>query len=324
MKSSRRSKRVLQRFPVACSGARSVWSAASPRRFSFHTTQSGEDSPHSKRSASTRCILIPKGSSMKRDLAVLALILLTTISAMGQGKKKPPPSPLPPPLEDPMKSPHRLLVSILPGGKITLNDNDVTDLKQLGEILRKTLEEREISQPRAVIFQAPPEMKYGELMAVLDVIDNSGGVPIIPYIGNLSVVVNISLVGAPNQFGGPSVSLPSVLSWASEAGYQKNLAIVTISKTGIYMIRGVKISSGDEGYELALESQIGLAMKKLGLEDPQVLYVNCDKDAFYSDIQLLIKAARAHTNQIAFWIKVKPRWIPMGVYRSPRRGNHRK
>src|SRR5215510_16248591 len=32
----------LQRFPVACSGARSVWSAASPRRFSFHTTQSGE------------------------------------------------------------------------------------------------------------------------------------------------------------------------------------------------------------------------------------------------------------------------------------------
>ena len=30
MKSPRSSERVLQRFPVACSGARSVWSALSP------------------------------------------------------------------------------------------------------------------------------------------------------------------------------------------------------------------------------------------------------------------------------------------------------
>jgi hypothetical protein len=39
----------IQRFPVACSGARSVWSALSPRRYSFHTTQSGEDSRRSTR-----------------------------------------------------------------------------------------------------------------------------------------------------------------------------------------------------------------------------------------------------------------------------------
>src|SRR5262245_1938628 len=41
--------RGLQRFPVACSGVRSVWSALSPRRFSFHTTQSGEGSRRSIR-----------------------------------------------------------------------------------------------------------------------------------------------------------------------------------------------------------------------------------------------------------------------------------
>jgi len=259
---------------------------------------------------------------MKRDLAVLALTLLITISAMGQGKKKPPMAPPPPPLEDPMKSPHRLLVSILPGGKITLNDDDVTDLKRLEEILRKTLEEREISQPRAVIFQAPPEMRYGELIAVLNVVDNSGGVPIIPHIEGLEDIVNISLIGAPDRFGRPSVSLPSVVSWASEAPYQKNLAIVMIPKTGIYMIRGVKISSSDEGYEQALASQIGLAMEKLGLEESHVVYVNCDKDALYSDIQQLIEIAHTRTTHIALLVKSKPAWVPMGVYRSPRRRNH--
>jgi biopolymer transport protein ExbD len=242
---------------------------------------------------------------------------------MGQGKKKPPPAPPPPPREDPMKSPNRLLVSILTGGKITVNDRDVADLKQLGEILEKTLEEREPFQ-REVIFQAPPEMKYGELVAVLNLIENSGGTPIFLFIGNLDDVVCIELVGAPSRFGGPHVSLPSVVSWASDADYGKNSVIGTIPKTGIYMIRGVKLSSGDEGYELALASQVGLAMKKLGLEDPHLLYVNCDKDALYSDIQLLIKAARAHTEQIALWINSKSPWIPMGVYRSPRRRNHRK
>jgi biopolymer transport protein ExbD len=262
---------------------------------------------------------------MKRDLAVLALILLTTISAMGQGKKKPPMAPAPPPLEDPMKSPHRLLVSILSDGKLTLNDEGIADLKQLEEILRKTFEEREISQSRAVIFQALPEMKYGELMAVLDVIDNSGGAPIIPYIGNLDDVVNISLVGAPDRFGAPSVSLPSAECWALEESYLKKSVIITIPKTGIYMIRGVRISSGDEAYEPVLASQIGAAMKKPGLEDPQMLYVNCDKDALYSDIQRLIKAAHAaHTTQIALLVKGRPAFIPMGVYKSPRRRNHRK
>ena len=261
---------------------------------------------------------------MERDLAVLALILLTTISAMGQGKKKPPPSPPPPPLEDPMKSPHRLLVSILPSGKLILNDEGVADLKQLEEILRKTFEEREISQSRAVIFQAPPEMKYGELVAVSNVIDYSGGIPIFLFIEDLDYIVSIELFGAPGRYDGPHVSLPSVVSWRSEADYRKNSVVVTIPKPGIYMIRGVRISSGDEGYELALASQIGSAMKKLGPEDPHLLYVNCDIDALYSDIQLLIKAARAHTDQIAFWIKVKPRWIPMEVYRSPRRRDHRK
>ena len=99
---------------------------------------------------------------------------------------------------------------------------------------------------------------------------------------------------------------------------------VTIPKTGIYMIRGVRISSGDEAYELALASQIGLAMKKLRLEAPQMLYVNCDKEAFYSDIQRLIKAAHARTIQIAFLVKSKPGWMPLGVYKSPRRKNHRR
>jgi len=152
------------------------------------------------------------------DLAVLVLILLTTISAMGQGKKKPPPSPPPPPMEDPMKAPYRLLVSILPSGKTTLNDRDVADLKQLGEMLQKTLEEREPFQ-RDVIFQAPPEMKYGELMAVLDVIDNSGGMSIFPFINGMDNVVNIRLYGAPDRFGAPSVSLPSAECWALEERY---------------------------------------------------------------------------------------------------------
>src|SRR5262245_33487536 len=261
---------------------------------------------------------------MKKDLAVLVLILLTTISAMGQGKKKPPMAPAPPPLEDPMKSPYRLLVSILPGGKTTLNGRDVADLKQLREILQKTLEEREPFQ-REVIFQAPPEMKYWELMAVLDVIDNSGAMPIFPLIDGIDNVMNIRLYGAPDRFGALSVSLPSAECWGLGESYLKNSAIITIPKTGIYMIRGVRISSGDEAYELALASQIGAAMKKPGLEDPQMLYVNCDKDALYSDIQRLIKAAHAvHTNQIAFLVKGRPEWIPMGVYKSPRRRNHKK
>ena len=243
---------------------------------------------------------------------------------MGQGKKKPPMAPPPPPLEDPMKSPHRLLVSILPDGKITLNNEGVADLKQLEEILRKTFEEREISQSRAVIFQAPPEKKYGELVAVSNVIDHSGGIPIFLFIEDLDDVVSIELAGAPGRFDGPYVSLPSVVSWRSEADYRKNSVVVTIPKPGIYMIRGVRISSSDEGYELALASQIGLAMKKLGPEDSHLLYVNCDINVLYSDIQLLIKTARAHTEQIAFWIKVKPAFVPMGVYRSPRRRNNRK
>jgi biopolymer transport protein ExbD len=240
---------------------------------------------------------------------------------MGHGKKRPPITPAPPPLEDPMKSPHRLLVSILPGGKATLNDDDVTDLKQLGEILRKTLGERELSQPREVIFQAPPEMKYGELMAVLDVIGNSGGVPIIPLIEGLDDVVYIQLTGAPERFGGPSVNLPSVVSWAPKAVYRKNTAIVMIPKTGVYMIHGVRISSGDEGYELALTSQIGSAMEKLGHEDPHVLYVNCDNDARYSDLQRLIKAAHPHTMQIALWVKSSDRQPLMRVYRSSHHRN---
>ena len=261
---------------------------------------------------------------MKRDLAILALILLPTISAMGQGKKKPPMTPAPPPFEDPMKSPHRLLVSILSGGKITLNDRDIDDLKQLGEILQKTLEEREPGK-REVIFQAPAEMKYGELIALLDVIKNSGGIPIIPYIADLDNDVNIWLYGAPDRVGAPSVSLPSAKSWRLAEDYLKNLAIVTIPKTGIYMIRGVRINSADEGYELALTSQISVAIKKLRREDPQELYVNCDKDALYSDIQRLIKAARAaHTTQIALLVKSGPVWVPLEVYRSPRRKNHRK
>jgi hypothetical protein len=90
------------------------------------------------------------------------------------------------------------------------------------------------------------------------------------------------------------------------------------------MIRGVRICSGDEAYELALISQIGAAMNKLRLEDPQMLYVKCDKDALYSDIQQLIKTAHTHTTQIALWFNSKPRWLPMGVYRSPRSMNHRK
>jgi hypothetical protein len=56
-----------------------------------------------------------------------------------------------------------------------------------------------------------------------------------------------------------------------------------------------------------------------------MLYVNCDKDALYSDIQRLIKAARAaHTTQIALLVKSKPGWMPLEVYRSPRRKNQRK
>src|SRR5262249_48441522 len=46
-------------FHLRVQGRSSVWSALSPRRFSFHTTQSGEGSRRSKRSASTRCIPIP-------------------------------------------------------------------------------------------------------------------------------------------------------------------------------------------------------------------------------------------------------------------------
>jgi len=52
--------RIYSGFQSRAQERSSVWSAASPRRFSFHTTQSGEDSPRSKRSASMRRIPISK------------------------------------------------------------------------------------------------------------------------------------------------------------------------------------------------------------------------------------------------------------------------
>lgn len=261
---------------------------------------------------------------MKRGLAVLALILLIFVFAMGQGKKKPPMPPAPAPLEAPMKSPHRLLVNILPGGKIKLNDRDITGLEQLGEILQKTLEQRELGQ-HAVVFDAPSELKYGELAPVLGVVANSGGAPIFPYVEDMNDVIYIGLAEAPDRFGASSVSVPSVVRWEGTADYGKNSVIVTIPKTGIYMIRGVKISSDDEGYELALASQIGMAMKKLGPVDLHVLYVNCEQDALYSDIRQLIKAARTHTMWIDFWVKSAGwQWRPMEIYRAPRRRNNKK
>ena len=63
----------LHRFPVACSGAQSVWTAASPRRFSFHTTQSGEGSRRSIRC----CVDAPHTHSEK---AVNTAITLSDLS----------------------------------------------------------------------------------------------------------------------------------------------------------------------------------------------------------------------------------------------------
>jgi biopolymer transport protein ExbD len=257
---------------------------------------------------------------MIRDLAVFALILMTTIFAMGQTKKK---LPAPPPLEDPMKSPNRLLVSLLSDGRITLNDENVTDLRRLGKLLQRILEERQLFQ-KAVIIQAPPEMKYGKLMAVLDVIASSGGSPIIPFIEGLSDSVSVELTKAPDQFDNPAVNLPSVVGLASTPAYRKNSAVVTIPKTGTYIVSGSIISLSVEGYERTLALRIKSAMESLRPEDPDVLYINCDQDAHYSDIQQVIKAAQTRTTLIALWVKRESGAPIIGVHRSIDRRNRKR
>lgn len=236
---------------------------------------------------------------MKRHLALVVLTLAAVISVMGQSKKN---ALSPPVRENPLESPYRLLVGVQPAGKITLNGKELNDLQQLREVLQKSLAERPFFQ-REVIYQAVPEAKFGELVTVLDVISGSRGLPIIPTIERSDDYMAVELVKFPGQYKGLTVNLPLVDSSVSEPSYRRDAVIISIAKTGLYEFRGASISSSNDQDKQALVSEISKAIKNLRSTSPSVLYLNCDQDAFYSDIEPLIKIAQPWLGLVAFWVK---------------------
>lgn len=238
-------------------------------------------------------------------ISLAILIALISVVSLAQGKKNSKPSKTLV-LENPLENSDRIEVGLLPSGKYRLNKEGDLNLQELGDNLFVRIAGRPADR-KAVIFHAPPEAQYGEVIRVLDAVNRVGAMPIIPYVKTQEEIVKFSLVTELNRGRNITVAaLPSAASASDDVYLQNALSVVvTIPSAGVYFVGEKEVKEKGKASEQELAALIRAGLAKLGPEIPHNVYVRCLVNAPYSDVSLLTRAISKAGAEAVMLVTVK-------------------